>query len=343
MGQDDRLLHLVDRTRWQRLQDHFANVLGIPLRTVGPDRQLLVNPSWPAGLDAERTVALLHMGEELEPLLPEARPEGARVTTVLGVTYAAVPISAGTDGAVAYFVAGPLVVGPREDEQAFRQRAESLGQDGAALWALLLSLKLCTHAATRSLLSLLEDVGTSLAQCAFQTRQLPPALAGPRVHQAVTSCYTDRIVQALLKASLAATHAEGGSVMLFDEGGQALQIKAAQGLSGTVIAGTYQPRGAGLAGLAVAERRILLVDRDTTDVRLLLRMSRRDIVSSLIAPLATAGVEEPIGVLNLRSGTVSRRFTEEHVELLKRLLELASAALGGLRLANVPAAQATTG
>lgn len=332
---DDTLLHLVDRDRWQRLQDHFTRVLGIPLRTVGADRQLLVNPSWPAWLDAERTVALLHMGEELDELLPAPRPEGvSSVTTPMGVTYAAVPIHAGANGAIAYFVAGPFVVGPREDEQAFRQRTVAAGLDSAALWSLLLSLKLYTFAATRSLLSLLEDVGTSLAQCASQARQLP-ALAAPRVvDQAVTSFYTDRILQALLEASLAATRADGGSVMMFDEAGDALRIKAAQGLSGTVIAGTRQPRGEGLAGLAAAERRILLVDRDTPDARLRPRMSRQEIASSLIAPLATAGDEEPIGVLNLRSCAAEKRFTAEHVELLKRLLELASAALGGLRLAE---------
>lgn len=170
------LLHLMDHERWQRLQDDFANVLGIPLRTVSPDRQLLVNPSWPAGLDAERMVALLKMGEELEPLLPSPGATGTRLTAVLGVTYAAVPISDGADGVAAYFVVGPLVVGPREDEQAFRQRAHALGRDDAALWSLALSLKLYTHAATRALLTLLEDVGASFAPCACQA----PAHGGAR-------------------------------------------------------------------------------------------------------------------------------------------------------------------
>lgn len=321
MSTDDVLLQLVDRERWQRLQRHFAGVLGVPLRTVGVDRQLLVNPSWPDGLDAERAVHLLGIGEELEGLLPSPAPESVTsVTTELGVTYAAVPIRAANEQPVAYFVVGPLIVGPREDERLFRQRAEARGLDAGALWSVLLSLKLNTFSATRSLLSLLEDVGTSLAQCACQSCRLTTASAN-----------SIRILQALLDASIAATRAEGGSIMLFDEHRHALEIKAAQGLNGTVMASTRQPRGEGLAGLALQERRILLVDRDAPEARMRPRMAREDVVSSLVAPLTPEGAEEPVGVLNLRSCSAGRRFTTEHVEVLGRLLQLASAALGSVR------------
>ena len=62
------LAHFVEPSRWQRLQDHFACVLGVPIRTVSPHHELLVNPSWPAGLHPERIVQLLHVGDELEEL-----------------------------------------------------------------------------------------------------------------------------------------------------------------------------------------------------------------------------------------------------------------------------------
>src|SRR3989338_8035132 len=75
------LLSLVEPARWQRLQDHFASVLGIPLRTLSPSRELLVNPSWPPGLPAEQIVSALKVGGglgQLRPLPPADARAGRR-------------------------------------------------------------------------------------------------------------------------------------------------------------------------------------------------------------------------------------------------------------------------
>jgi hypothetical protein len=53
------LFHLVDVHQWHRLQDHFARVLGIPLRTVNPSGTLLLPPSWPPTLLNDQAIALL--------------------------------------------------------------------------------------------------------------------------------------------------------------------------------------------------------------------------------------------------------------------------------------------
>ena len=329
------LLDLVERQRWQRLQDHFSNVLGIATRTVSPTHELLVNPSWPAGLPVEAVIERLRIGEELDELLPsgELLRDISSLTTSLGLTYAAVPIRVTSEEIVAYFVLGPMIVGPREDELQFRQRVSALGLDTQSLWPLMLSLKLYTFAGIRSVLSLLEEVATSLVQFAYQAKQLATILPpSSRADQAVISYYTNRVLESLLEAATLATKAEGGSVMVYDPRGE-LQIKAAHGLEPHVVHEARLRRGEGLAGLAVAERTILLVDEHTTDERIKSRMTRPELVSSLVAPLATEEGQEPFGVLSLRTSNRQRRFAQEHVELLHRLLDLAGAALGGLRLA----------
>jgi GAF domain-containing protein len=60
-------------------------------------------------------------------------------------------------------------------------------------------------------------------------------------------------------------------------------------------------------------------------------MRRKDLASSLVAPLTLEAEQEPIGVLNLRTTNREHRFTPEHVEMLRRLLELAGIALGNFR------------
>ena len=330
------LLDLVDRARWQRLQDHFSGVLGITIRTISPSHELLASPSWPSSLPAEHVVRLLKVGEELEQLLPppELPSDIASLTTPVGVTYAAVPIRAAADRLLAYFVVGPMVVGPREEEWKFRQRMGAMGLDAQALWSTLLSLKLYTFAGLRSVLNLMEEVGSSLAQFAYQAHQLAALLPKTeRVDQAAAAYYTDRVHSSLLETAAMATNAEGGSVMVYQSREDAFRIRAAQGLSDAVVAAVRVKRGEGLAGVAAAERTILLVDDRAADARLKPLMTRRDLASSIVAPITLEAAEEPIGVLSLRTSNAQQRFTRDHVELLRRLLTLAGIALASFRSA----------
>jgi hypothetical protein len=330
------LLELVEPARWQKLQDHFASVVGVAIRTISPSHQLLVSPSWPASLSADRAIEGLKIGEELEALLPRQTPPNdiVSLTTTLGVTYAAVPIAVTPEDVIAYFVIGPMIVGPREEELQFRKRITAAGLNSQVLWPLILSLKLYTFSSIRSVLHLLQEVGTSLAQLAYQAKQLSTILPSTsRVDQAVISYYTDRVLRSLLETAMLAAKADGGSVMIYDGDGQTLKIKVAQGLSDAVIANTRVKRGEGIAGLVASEPSILLIDEQTHDARITSRMNRRELVSSLVAPLTPGTSQEPIGVLSLRTSNFEKRFSEEHVELLRRLLDLAGAALGSLRLA----------
>ena len=329
------LLDLVEPPRWQRMQDHFASVLGVFVRTISPLHELLVNPSWPSAIEPERTLRLLKIGEELDQIVPIQDPprETSSLTTPLGVTYAVVPLRATSEQVIAYFVVGPMVVGPREDELQFRSRVSAMGLDATSLWPLTLALKLYTFAGIRSALTLMEEVGTSIVQLAYQAKQLAAILPSTsKADQAVVTYHTERILHSLLEAATLATKADGGSVMLYDAQRQALQIKVAHGLSDTVTASTRLKRGEGIAGVAAAGRRILLIDREIDDERIKTRMSRSELISSLVAPLAPDPAQEPIGVLNLRTADPQRRFTQEHIELLRRLLDLAHIALADLRV-----------
>ena len=328
------LLDLVELDRWQRLQDHFTSVLGLPIRTVAPNRTLLVTPSWPTALTPDRAVEMLHVGEELELLLPDRDiPQDiTSLTTSQGVTYAAVPIRVTADQIVAYFIIGPMIVGLREEETDFRQRVGASVKDLQALWSLILSLRVYTFSGIRSVLKLMEEVGASMGQFAYQARQLGSVLPSTnKADLAVVTYYTERVLHSLLEAAALATKAEGGSVMLYDQQAGAFTIKASQGLSDDVVAQTRVKPGEGLAGLAAQERQILLVDPQTTDPRVKARMQRENVTSALVAPLVPDGSREAVGIVNLRTANAERPFTGEHVELLRRLIDLAAAALCNLR------------
>jgi hypothetical protein len=330
------LLQLVEAGHWQRLQDHFAGVLGISLRTVSPSRQLLVAPSWPPGFPAEGVIRTLRVGDELEHLLPAAKlpKDASSITIPLGVTYAAVPVRATPERIIAYLVVGPMVVGSRESRTQFRQRAASLTSDVQAVWNLILALKVFTFSGIRSLLNLLEEVGTSLVQFAYQANQLAKLLpeAG-QADQADTGYYTDRVIQSLLEVATMATRADGGSVMMREGDGNILRIKAAVGLTDEIVTRTSQDADSGLAGFAMSQRAPLVLDEKTADEAARPLMRRQELVSSMLAPIVLEPDQQPVGVLNLRTSDARRRFTPDHIEMVRRLLEMTSVALGNLRTA----------
>jgi|GEM_PF-1793425 len=338
-GVTPSLPELVSPERWQRLQDHFADVLGIGLRTFSPDRRLLVNPSWPSGLDAQKLTTLLNLGEELEELMPQdALPQ--ETTTILrpmGISFSACPIRATVDCATGYLVVGPVVLGRRESAEQLRNPAAEAGLDLNVLWPLMLTIKLYSFGSMRSVLRLLEEVGNTLLELSYQAKTLKTILPDvPRVDHAVAEYYTDRLSQSLLEVATAATNADGGSVMLMNPQQGTLEITAAQGLSREIIAGTKQRPDEGIAGRAMAEQQILLVDERAPDERLRGLMKRPELTSSLVAPLVSDLGRAPVGVLNLRTSHPQRRFTPDQIELLRRLLTLAGVALGSLQLAFGP-------
>ena len=304
-------------------------MLGVPIRTVSPSHALLSTPTWPNGLEPEPLIAALGIGDELERLVPSAHPpqETTTLATPIGVSYAAVPIRSASQEALAYYVVGPMLVGPREDEARFRQRITAMGRDPAGLWALLLSLKLHSFVALRGALSLLEEVGGTMVQLAEDAaRRTAKGGAGIGGEQRITAAGPDEICQAILDAALLATHADGGSLMLFDRIRGALTIRAAQGLSPSVVASAAVKPGEGLAGLAVAQRRTLVVDAQA-EGPVKSRMQRAHLRASLVVPLAPDAQGQPIGVLNLWILDPGRQFPPDHAALLRALLTLASFAL----------------
>lgn len=341
-GQGLSLPELVSPERWQRLQDHFADVFGIGLRTVSPSRRLLVNPSWPAGFDAEDLMGFFKLGEELDALLPEAElpQQITTISTPSGVSFSAVPLRAAPDQVGGYLVAGPVVLGRRESPEQLKTRAADRGVEPTLLSTMLLTLQIYSFSSMRSALRLMEDVGNTLLELAYQAHVRRASVAQP---SDLLSGYADRLSQSLLETATAATQAEGGSVMLFDRQRQELRIQAAQGLPQEIVERTRLRSGEGIAGRALASRAWMLVDEQHADPSIKPLMSRPELVSSLVAPLLPDRGGEPIGVLNLRTHDSEKRFTQAHIELLRRLLNLAGIALSRLDVpATPPISQAET-
>ena len=309
------LLELVDPDRWQRLQDHFARVLGIGLRTFSPSGRLLIPASWPVGLEEPLLNERFRLAEELTELFPspEAMPRTVvSVTRPLGISFAAIPLKVIPDRRVGFWVVGPVVLGRREESDSFRQRIDRMGLDPEPIWELLVAVKLYSYNAFKSVLSLLEEIANMLIELTYQGR--------PK-----------HLWQSLLEVACSTTRAQGGSVMLYESESRSFRIAAQQGLAGDWVRATRVKVGEGIAGLAAQRGQILLVDDTTQDPELKERMLRKELVSSIVAPFPEA-TEKALGILNLRTSDALCRFTAEDIEILRKLMQLIQTAFAASQL-----------
>ena len=192
----------------------------------------------------------------------------------------------------------------------------------------LTEIKVFTFTGIQSLIELISDIVSNVAQLGYSRFKLERLIPLPKIGRIVHRFHMDKILSALLDVSFHTTKAEFGSIMLLDEQTGELYIKIAKGLSKDIIKNVRLKRGEGIAGLAVEERRFLLLDETLTDERIKARLKRPEIRSAVVAPFKIK--DEPLGVMNVATSNPSAKITPENVETLHRLIELTETTLTDL-------------
>jgi signal transduction histidine kinase len=138
----------------------------------------------------------------------------------------------------------------------------------------------------------------------------------------------DELLPALLERARDAVDADTCAILLLDEAAGELVTRAAVGVEGAVDVGVRMRFGHGFAGRIAAEQRPIVVDDvDHADVNPILH--EQGIKSLLGVPLLVEGASA--GVLHV--GTLERReFTQDDVELLRRVADRAAIAIERVRL-----------
>jgi len=97
-------------------------------------------------------------------------------------------------------------------------------------------------------------------------------------------------------------------------------------LDDTVIEQTRMSDDAGIAGLVAQSGQAIRVDADTTEPLIKERMQRPEIASALVAPLRDYRTRQIIGVLSVNRLHQGARFTDDDVQPLEQLIDVASLA-----------------
>lgn len=334
------LSEVVDIDRWQKLQDHFAEVIGTAIRTVDLEGKQLTIPSRMTRFCQEIIGSSSAGAERCGMCIPtqasdmELEKGYKTFSCHLGLHNLSIPVLVTNKIVAARMLVGPVILGRRKDASEYLQEATELGIDIEEFMDGLREIKVFSFSRFESVAKLLRDVSRCITQLGYQKMRLakivPDVLT---INKAIHSFYLDKVLNTLLEVASYATGAEFGSVMLFNRDSGILTIKVATGLEEKVIKDTRLKLGEGIAGIVAENRQSLLLDDMVEDSRVKVRLKRPQIKSAIVAPLQLEN-GELFGILNISTRRARDLLTPISMELVNQLIKLASVALTSITAKN---------
>lgn len=295
---------IVDISKWQEIQDHFATVLGITLVTLDTNRRYLTSVSMPDNLHKEVVTAsmitLARCGEFVAKnpgSITGNWKEGVKCPGGFYSFY--IPIELHSQ-VCAYWLLGPVVVGRRPDEETLINEAREININLELFVNAAREIKAFSFYGIKSIVEFLCDIATYIIKLGYQNihlKHIAPELVG--AFDRVYGFHVERLLNALLDVSFSFTSAGRGSLMLFDPAHNELYIHKAKGLAKDVVEKTRLKLGESIAGIAAQERKPLYIDKDTRDQRITGFLNHPEIKSAVSYPIEVG--DSLLGVLNIAS------------------------------------------
>ncbi len=129
----------------------------------------------------------------------------------------------------------------------------------------------------------------------------------------------EELMRLVLSVAIRSSQADSGSIMLLDAAKRTLKIEIAEGLDTGIVASTVQKVGKGIAGTVAKTGEPLLIKGAADRERYAADFERKDLVSSICAPLIIG--REIVGVLSINSKTPAREFGQEDLLYVKKLAD----------------------
>ncbi|MDB4349690.1 PocR ligand-binding domain-containing protein [Omnitrophica bacterium] len=331
------LKDLVSLEDWQKIQDSFSEALGITLRTIDLSGKLLTrisNP--PALLLYEKIKANTHGYSKFCkacPIKEETKAEvgikeEANFKCPFGMDVYVLPIKPFGNKVVTYIIVGPVILEKRKLRSEYNKDAKKAGIDPEELFDMLIDINVFSHSKMRTILTLLTDMFSYMAQTGFHKKRLGEiAPEVVEIDPLFSSYYEEKVLTSLLNTCIIALDADSGSVMTVDKKTEHLHIKAASKLNKDVAKTTDMKMGEGIAGLAAATSMPIILPKDRGKNGLSGKMKRSYIKSSIIVPFNKANKQDVYGVININVVRKEKEFTDKDITLVKELVNLASIAL----------------
>lgn len=317
---------LLDLKSWQKIQDNFAAVTGIGIRTLDPKGNPLTHISAEPRLCGQ--LLKTHKQKVLcGGCLPTFLDGDAVVDKNLtyscqaGLTYSVVPLRLENGTVLGYVILGPVVLIRRKSKEEYEEVAEKLYLSLDEFWSAFIEIKVVSLRGMQSLVGLVSDVSQYVINLSFKNVLKEKGAASDLAYSKLKN-----ILSALLEVAFDMSHADIGSVMCVDESRQNLTIEASRGIPDDITKKTRVRIGDGIAGMAARDGHSFLIDENMQNNRIRSYLSRPYLGSSMVLPIKIK--ERVVGVMNLGALKDSLvKFDSTHVQAMDKLLGLVATAV----------------
>ena len=222
-------------------------------------------------------------------------------------------------------VIGPLLIGKREDESAYRKICETLSIDPDVFFDRIREIKVFSFHGVQVVLDFLREMTEYTFRLSEQQKQFEELIPGyqeelKKSDRLSPGLPLDHAANYLLDIALLMLKADSGSVLLFNENSESFSIKASRGLKPEVLQRSRIPAHESVAGWVIKNKYPILIDRDFKNPLLQSRLNRPELTSSILVPIACQ--EKPFGVLCVNAMSENVRFNAENLTVLDKLGKL---------------------
>lgn len=333
---DISLADLVNLAEWQKIQDSFSEVLEVTMRTVSLDGSPLSNTSrhstYCSNILSKIPETDNYYGDKVpgdrQRKLEDAIHNGSNIRYPFGIEFLVVPINAIGNRTVAYVILGPVIPKSRKTDAEYAKEVQKHGINLSELKDCLIEVNIFSYTKIHFMVNLVKDIFSYMAQTGYHKKRLGEI--APEVVELdplFSKYYEEKILSAMLKTCSTALSADSGSIMVVDKDTHKLHIKVASKLDNKIVNNTSVRIGEGIAGLAAATSKPIILPKDKNKNGLSEKMKRRGIKSSMIVPFNKGSDHDVYGVINLNITRKNIAFSEKDVNLIKELVNMASIAL----------------
>lgn len=343
---------LIDSNKWKTIQDYFSQVIGSSVRVIdltGAPLTVLSQPnnycfqtifaSSQAFSVCNACLILAPQPCSCDKLLTEKerfidQPHNIYYDNCpYFMNRIIIPIKSG-DGAVkAYILIGPIILGKRRTYPEYFNLSQALGLDTNQLIEAVEHVKLFSFNSIKPIVQLFQETANFMLEAGMgkvkQTSNLNRLNFDSQKTPEVPF-YITKMLQALFETAGQGIEAERGSLMLFEPQTENLKIKISKGIPDLIARRSIVKKGEGLAGWAAQNGKVIFIDQNFKQARLLSRLHQPQLSAALTVPLKSGN--RVFGVLNLSTETKDHKFTQENINSIIQLTKMVDSALMNIDL-----------
>ena len=333
------LSDLIGLSQLQDMQDSFAEVANVGIRTLDARGQFLTIMSSPPSLCTETFNNVPLKAEICDYCRPSFLGGRGMVDEEMSFECLSglknylvplrLPVTEETSKILGYMVIGPVIFMKRPDKEEYREVADKLGVPLEQFWSYVLELRVFSYKGIQSLLEMIGHLMNHILSLAYHARSIEQEMTHRlklRSEERRQEVRLDEFLDVFLDLVREMTSPQRSSVMLLDPETSVLNIRASVGIPDDVARSVRVKMGEGIAGLAAAAKKSFLITREHEDAQIKNRLNQPSVSSSMVVPIHSGS--RVYGVLNVsRDKTAPRAFNESDLTLLTKAAGLAAVAL----------------